>query len=158
MIYIRKYLFLFLTLICFLTELACTALQNGQPTINTGVFGKVVWLEGSLMPSPDRVKNTEGQPIQRTIKFYKVTNMKQTSGQAPLFKSVTTPLIAETKSNKNGYFQCKLKPGLYSCFTVEPDGVLFANDFNSNGDIGVFEIKEGQITNLVIKINYKAAF
>lgn len=155
MFYIRKYLISFLFALALVIIISCASAQNGKPT--TGAVGKVIWQEGNLMPSPD-VKKTNAQPIQRIVRFYEVTNIKQTVGQAPLFSKVATKLIAETKTNKEGYFQCKLKPGLYSYFTLEPDNLLFANNYNGNGEINVIEVKNNEVVNLIININYKAVF
>ena len=66
--------------------------------------------------------------------------------------------MAQLKTNKEGYFQCKLPPGKYSIFTLEEDGKFFANLFDGEGNITPFEVKKGEVTRYDISINYKAAF
>ena len=152
-----KYLILFFGLVLS-TLFSCSSMKDGQPTIKQGVYGKVIWQEGNMMPSPDAPVKNAGKPIERTLRIYELTTLKQVSGDMPLFKSNSAVLVAETKSDTAGNFQCKLKAGMYSIFTVEPENELFANLFNDKGEIAVFEVKDGTLTKVDININYKAAF
>ena len=152
-----KYLGLFLVAILVVNS-SCTAMKDGKPTIKQGVYGKLIWQEGNRMPSPDAPSLGMGKPVQKKISIYELTNLNQVSGTAPLFSANRAKLVAETISSKEGDFECKLEPGLYSIFTEEPNQLLFANSFNGQGDIMRFEIKKGQLTQVNIIINCKAAF
>ncbi len=152
-----KYTIIFLFAVINLSIISCSTIKDGSPTIKQGVFGRVMWLEGNMMPSPD-VKQTGGKPAARTVHIYQITNANEAVGQSPLFSSVQTKLVATAKTNKDGYFQCKLLPGRYSIFTAEEDGKLFANLFEGNGEITPFEVKENQVTTYNININYKAFY
>lgn len=133
-------------------------IKDGKPTIKQGVFGKVLWVEGNVMPSPSAPNRGGGRPVERTLHIYEITQLSQVEGQSPLFNRVKTKLVAKVKSNREGYFQCKLKPGKYSIFTLEEEGQLFANSFDDNGSITPFEVKVNEVTNYPITINYKAFY
>jgi hypothetical protein len=51
----------------------------------------------------------------------------------------------------------ELPPGKYSVFTVEEEG-LYANEYDSDGNMFPVEVLDGEFTEVTIKINYKAAF
>ncbi len=133
-------------------------IKHDQPTIKQGVFGKVLWLEGNVMPSPDAPNRGAGRAAVRTLQIYELTYLNQVEGQSPLFTKINTKLVATVKSNKEGYFQCQLKPGKYSIFTLEDDGHRFANLFEGNGEIAAFEVKAKAVTTYSITINYKAFY
>jgi len=152
-----KYTIIFLFAVINLSVISCSTIKDGNPTIKQGVFGRVLWLEGNMMPSPD-VKTAGGKPVVRTIHIYRITNTNETVGQSPLFNSVQSKLVATAKTNKDGYFQCELLPGRYSIFTVEEDDKLFANLFEGNGEITPFEVKANQVSTYNININYKAFY
>lgn len=149
-------LFLFAMLCCSFSF--CASVKDGQSTIKQGVFGRVVWQEGNLMPSPDRPKQKGGTPAMRTIYIYQRTKLSDAEGESPLFSKISTRLMAKVKSNKDGYYQCKLAPGRYSIFTLEEDGKFFANLFDGDGSITPFEVKENERTTVNININYKAVY
>jgi hypothetical protein len=146
-----------LVIISFLLS-SCGAVKNGNYSIKQGVFGKVVWIQGNMMPSPDLPVSGNGKSAQRMIKIYEHTNFSQVNGEAPLFVNVNTKLIKTIKSDRNGYYQAKLLPGKYSIFTLEEDGKLFANLFDGEGLISAFEVKTNEVVTFDIKINYKAHY
>jgi hypothetical protein len=149
-------IFLFTIFSCSLSF--CSSIKDGKSAIKQGVFGRVFWIGGNQMPSPDRPAHKSSTPAIRTIYIYSMTRLDQTEGQAPLFSKINTTLIAKVKTDKNGFYQCKLKPGHYSIFTLEDDGLFFANLFNGDGQIAAFEVKASEVTTYDISVNYKAAF
>ena len=149
-------IFLFTMFSCLLSF--CSSIKDGKTTIKQGVFGKVLWTQGNHMPSPDKPAPKNGIPAIRTIYIYSLTKLSQTEGQAPLFSKINTTLAAKVKTDKNGFYQCKLKPGSYSVFTLEDDGHYFANLFDGNGNIASFEVMANKVTTYDIRINYKAAY
>lgn len=153
-----KYTKIFLLVIISFILNSCLSVKDGHYSIKQGVFGKVVWMQGNMMPSPDLPASGNGKPVQRTIKIYEHTNSSQVSGEASLFTSVKTKLIKIIKSDENGYYQAKLLPGKYSIFTLEEDGKLFANLFDGEGSITAFEVKLNEVVIFDIKINYKAHY
>ena len=133
-------------------------MKNNQYSIKQGVYGNVVWMQGNMMPSPDFPNRGKGKPIYRIINIYEQTNLSQVKGNGPLFMSIDSKLIKTVRSNQSGFYEVKLLPGKYSIFTVEEDGKLFANSFDGEGFINVFEIKANEVVNLDIAINYKAFY
>ena len=65
---------------------------------------------------------------------------------------VPTKLIAETTSDKNGFFQMKLQPGEYSIFVVY-NGEIYADGFDGVGNIGKFSISEKNKTEYNFVVN-----
>ncbi len=153
-----KYTIIFLFALGSLSLASCLMIKDGKPSIQQGVFGRVLWLQGNVMPSPDAPSRGTGKAAERRLHIYEVTKLDQVERQAPLFTKVNTRLIATTKTNKDGYFQCKLKPGRYSIFTVEEEGKLFANLFEGNGEIAPFEVKANGVVTYHITINHKAFY
>jgi hypothetical protein len=157
-----KYTILFLFAIATLSFNSCTVMKEGKPAIRQGVFGRVLFIQGNQMPSPDQ-KTSSGKPVVRKIHIYELTTLKETTGQSPLFDEIKSKLVATTTSNSEGYFQCKLPIGKYSIFTVEEEAgeskkVFFANLFEGNGEITPFEIFDGKVVNYNININHKAYY
>ncbi|MES2416717.1 MAG: carboxypeptidase regulatory-like domain-containing protein [Bacteroidota bacterium] len=153
-----KYTTIFLFAMLSLSLSFCSSIQQGYSTIKQGVFGQALWSQGNQMPSPDKPQQNGSRPVQRTVYIYMRTKLKEAVGQPPLFSKIETKLVAKVKTNKEGYFQCKLEPGYYSAFTEEADGRLFANLFDGDGNIAAFEVKAGKLTTYPIHINYKAAY
>ena len=137
---------------------SCSMKKNAAPTIQQGVSGRVLWLEGNQMPSIGTATKTGPAPVSRTVHIYQLTNNTQIEGQMPLFDAVKTKLVAKVKTDKDGYFQCPLLPGRYSIFTVEEGGKLFASLGDGDGNITPFEVKANEVTKFDININYKAAY
>lgn len=142
-----------LILLLFFINNGCKSSQ----TISQGVTGKVLWFEGNLMPGPDKNRNP-GRPIQRDIYFYAPTRASQCGKVNGVFyKDVRTKLIRKVTASEEGAFQVKLDPGTYSVFVADPNG-LFASRFDENGIINPVKVLEGQVTSIVLRINYKAAY
>lgn len=110
------------------------------------------------MPSPDRPQAKNETPAVRTVYIHELTKLSDAEGEAPLFAKINSSLVAKVKTNQDGYFQYKLKPGKYSIFTQEEDGKFFASLFEGDGSIASFEVKEGEVTTYHISVNYKAAY
>lgn len=155
---LMKYTRIFLFTLLSLSLGFCTTIKDGKSTIKQGVFGRVLWLQGNLMPSPDRPPAKNETPAVRTVYIHELTKLSDAEGEAPLFSKINSSLVAKVKTNQDGYFQCKLKPGKYSIFTQEEDGKFFASLFEGDGSIASFEVKEGEVTTYHISVNYKAAY
>lgn len=116
-------------------------------------------MEGNFMPSPDRQPSKESRPAVRTLYIYEISKIGEMEGEPPLFSSVKKQIVKKVKTDKNGYFVCKLAPGNYSIFTLEEEsGKLFANLFDGEGHVAPFEVKAGEVTRYDIGINYKATY
>lgn len=149
-------LFLFAILCCSLSF--CSAVKNGEPSIKQGIFGKVLWLEGNFMPSIGQSSQKTITPTMRTVYIYKRTKVSETEGEMPLFSKINSVLVAKVKTNKEGFFQCKLAAGTYSIFTLESNGKFFASVTDGDGNIAPVEVRDGEVTKYEVNINYKAAY
>lgn len=149
---------IFLLVILSAHLICCAGIKNGQSTIQEGISGRVMWLSGNVMPSPDKPAVHKPVPVSRVVCIYEQTPLTAAEGEAPLFKKINRKLIARVKADKKGYFQCTLPAGRYSVFTVEPDGRLFANLFDGDGHIHVVEVKSGAVASIEIQINYNAFY
>lgn len=156
-IHMKKYLIYCLVII---SSVACNTPQKHSE--KQGLSGKVVWFEGNLMPTlgdSTYLLRAKGKPVQRQIWVYEATTINQVkvSEQATIFSEVNTPLIRKFETDENGEFQANIKPGKYSLFTLEEDG-LFANVFDGQGIINPVTVEVGKFTEIVIKVNYKAVY
>ncbi len=157
-IHINFYLFIF----AFATFLiSCNKPMNAQENnkaVKQGVMGRLVWLEGNLMPSIEAGGNAPaGQPVQREVHIYEVTKISEAEQSENFYKNIQTKLVKVVMSEKNGFFRTALEPGQYSFFVKEPKG-LFANIFDAYGHIMPVEVIEDEVAEVTININYMAAY
>jgi hypothetical protein len=126
-----------------------------------GIEGKVIWQEGNFMPSPGETKPSVKRietTIRREVRIYELTGTDEVEkSTGTIFTNVQSPLVKTISTEEDGSFRVDLPPGSYSVFTVEEEG-LFANSFDSEGNICPVTVEQGQFTNLVIKVNYKAYY
>ena len=132
--------------------------QENNKAVKQGVMGRLVWLEGNLMPSIEAGGNAPaGQPVQREVHIYEVTKISEAEQSENFYKNIQTKLVKVVMSEKNGFFRTALEPGQYSFFVKEPKG-LFANIFDAYGHIMPVEVMEDEVTEVTININYMAAY
>jgi hypothetical protein len=142
-----KKLLIILSMCCFFT----TSYAQKQ-----GICGKVTWVSGNQMPGPDK-KPSPSKAIVREILIYEVTTNEQATQENGFYKDVKTKLVARVKSKNNGSFSVKLPTGTYSAFVVEEKG-LWANNFDGQGRINPVVITTANWTNLLLEVNYEAAY
>ena len=149
----------------FLITLACSSkrfFNTSYMKIGQGIAGKVIWLEGNLMPQiieeGDTTKSlNRGKPVERYICIYELTHRDQTVQEGGFYKEVNTRLVKKILSDQEGNFATPLDTGQYSLFVEESQG-LFANRFDGDGYIYPVEVEKGKITQVTLKIDYKAAY
>lgn len=126
-----------------------------------GLAGKVRWLEGNLMPTisenPDETPQKKGEPVQRELHIYELTTMDEATAEGTFFQDLQTELVKTVETNEEGEFVVALPAGRYSVFVKEEQG-LFANSFDGEGHINPVKVKEGEVTEIQIDINYAAAY
>ncbi|HAS43612.1 MAG TPA: hypothetical protein DCS93_24240 [Microscillaceae bacterium] len=143
--------------------------SNCAVKINQGVYGRVFWVAGNQMPvigvKPPKEKskadNQRTKPVKRQLLVYPVMSMSQLKPNGRLFQMPDTKPFATAMADEDGCFQLKLPPGKYSVFTLEEDQGqkrIFANIFDGQGHANPVEVKRMELTELNIKINYKAVF
>lgn len=137
-------------------------MTNGCQKIDQGIQGQVRWLEGNLMPTisdDPQTKQTpqHGAPVEREILVYELTSMDQAEGTGPVFSGINTQLVTQVKTDDKGRFSVELPAGRYSLFTKEPEG-YFANQFDGEGHINPITVYQDSVRQVLIEINYKAAY
>ena len=129
-------------------------------SITTGVWGTISSMEGNCMPMVGAKNgNCKNCPIERTIKIYQYTlasNATPSLNAGGFFDEFNTELIAQTKSDKNGFFQVNLPKGNYSIAVVE-NGKLYVTSYDAQGGLNPFTLT-GEVENINISLTYKAAF
>ena len=108
------------------------------------------------MPGPD-MPRTEPQPVQRTLIICKAVSMNELEGSAPMFEIPSNLILKSVETDKSGSFRTGLQPGTYSIFTKE-EGGYFANSFDGQNRVNVVEVRNGEVSDLLIKVDYKASY
>ena len=151
---IKNNLFIFLVLLIISCQSTKPMLSKG---VSQGITGTVLWYEGDLMPGMDK-EPVEGQPIQREIHIYELTSLKQAEVEEGYFYyNLKTRLIKKVLSDEGGKFIVELDPGSYSVFVKEPKG-LFASTFDQAGHLNPITIGQNELTKMLIRVDYKAAY
>jgi hypothetical protein len=140
---------IFTLLLIFISSAGCLSQKQG-------ISGRVLWIEGNQMPGPDR-KKTAPKPIERELQIYEPVKLSETKRVNGFYTEIAANPVVTVKSSTNGTFHVALPPGKYSVFVKEPDG-LFANLLDGDGYINVIEVKTHKFTEIIIEVNYKAAF
>ncbi len=129
-------------------------------TITNGIWGTVSSMEGDCMPTvPPSNSSCKNCPVQRTIKIYQYTLLSDAipSGNSSVFfDSFNTPLVTQTDTDENGFFQVDIPAGHYSIVVVE-NGKLYANGLDGQGGLCPFAFTSGK-QNVNIVMTYKAVF
>lgn len=124
-----------------------------------GITGTLTWLEGNQMPMISDTGDAQDKPkpVQRKVLIYPLLKFSDLKVKDGLFEPPRILPLAEVESDLQGKYSVRLKPGKYSVFTQEDEG-LFASVFDGEGNVMPVTVKEGQWTLLDILVNYKATF
>jgi len=148
-------------LICLLLAAVTAGAQTLDDAIKQGILGTVVVREGNFMPAPDRTgkpnANKKGKTANRELHIYELTNLSQVKTNGAFYSQVQTKPIAKVTAGADGLFQVFLKPGRYSVFSQEPQG-LYANQFDGNGNIFPVEVVADRLTLVEFVIDYNASY
>jgi len=124
-------------------------------TLEQGIKGKVLWLEGNFMPGPGQ--NNEGQPVERQLYIYQALKTVEMKKSGQFYAIPAKEPVKVVASNAQGQFSVDLEPGTYSILSKEEKG-LFANLQDGDGNINPVTVKEGTYTDFTFKIDYKAVY
>ena len=126
-------------------------------TIEQGVWGTVTERTGDWMPIAGAQKG-EGPnecPIKSIVRAYEPVSIADFEREGISIFNITdipSKLVAETTSNKNGFFEMNLQPGEYSLF-VTYDGETQAYGFDGIGNIGKITILENDKVEFNLVVN-----
>ena len=121
-----------------------------------GIKGQVFWLSGNQMPGPGR-ELAPNLGVSREILIYEATTKADVVQHETFFSDIKTRLVATVVSGNDGRFKVKLPPGRYSVFIKEPSG-LFANLFNTSGEINPVVVEPKKFTWMSITVDYEAFY
>jgi len=151
----------FFILSLLLYSCVSAAQSPSSDPIEQGILGTVVVREGNLMPSPDRKSKPQTNPKKkvspRELLIYELTNLSQVKANGVFYADLKTKPVAKAIAGEDGIFQVFLKPGRYSVFSQEPQG-LYANQFDGDGNIFPVEVVADRLTLVEFVIDYNASY
>lgn len=134
---------------------------NYVDTLRQGIQGKVLWLEGNLMPTivedSQKIEADQGTPVERTVCIYQLTHQNQATLTEGFYTDINSKLIKKVATGEDGQFQVYLEPGRYSVFVEEPQG-LYANLFDGQGYIQPVTVIKDSVSQITLKVDYKAVY
>jgi hypothetical protein len=143
--------------ILFIYSIIITYAITSQPDqVKQGIAGKIYLKQGNFMPSPGRKANT-GKPVSTAVFVYQLTGRGQAIANGSYFDHIQTKLIAKAQSNDEGNYAIALPPGNYSVF-VGNDNRLYANSFDSKGNINPIEVTKDSVSKMDIIMSNKAVY
>ena len=154
---------IFLSFLIFsLLLFSCVSVaQTPSDPIQQGILGTVVVREGNHMPSPDQKDklrpNSKKKSLPRELLIYELTNLSQVKSNGGFYTDLKTKPVAKAVADTDGIFQVYLKPGRYSVFSQEPQG-LYANQLDGNGNIFPVEVVADRLTLVEFMIDYNASY
>ncbi len=142
--------------IIFILLLICCLPRGLKREIREGIKGRVEIWEGDFMPPPTGRVYYE----KKTILIFNKTHLKDVipeSTTSTFYTTVRTHFVDSVISDQNGYFSCSLLPGEYSLF-VREKGIFYANTTDGEGFILPVKVEKGKVTEVNIRIDYKATY
>jgi len=124
--------------------------------IAEGIKGRIEIWEGDFMP-PGKGKIYYEKKVVLIFEKTNLTNCQGEEGNPTFYTKVNSRLIDSVVSDKDGYFSLSLPPGEYSLF-VRERGLFYANLFDGDGFIFPVRVEKGKITEVNIRIDYKATY
>ncbi len=141
-----------------LISVLCVACFAAQPKMQPkqGLSGYIYLVTGNQMPTIGRPQS-KGRGVAREVYIYAPTSITQTTGNNPLFTSIKTKLIAQTKSDSTGLYAIKLPPGKYSVFIKDGDK-FFAAESDGTSALNPVEITPNNLTKKDFTISHAAVY
>jgi len=152
-----KFLSLFTSVLLIIV--ACTSQKKAEKVIITqGISGSVVEEIGNRMPMVDAPASSPN-PFETTVFVYELVNVKnvEPANNNGLYTVVNGKLITSVKTDSKGKFSINLPVGKYSLF-VQKNSSFYANRFNAQNDINVYEVNKDALTTATIKVSLNAVY
>lgn len=162
--------------ICLVLLVACDkepttafipGLDDNLTGISQGVYGSVLFWEGDFMPTyPEDDSGGEVYPVVRDVCIFEAVLHHDVEWSyveiepgcsTYLATDIPATLLAVARSDKNGYFEAELPPGMYSIF-VREGGHYYANLIDGAGYVFPVEVREGEASRIQFDITYMAAY
>ena len=138
---------------------ACSSAKKAHSSgITQGISGTVTELTGNQMPMKDAPLSSP-RPVLTTVLVYEPTNLSQVSrmGGTALYTDIRTKQVASVDTDSTGAFRVALPAGSYSLFVKTAKG-YYANLFDTENNIALFKVEEGQVTVARLSVTDKAVF
>ncbi|MEO0099758.1 MAG: carboxypeptidase-like regulatory domain-containing protein [candidate division WOR-3 bacterium] len=145
-----------LLFLIFLLLLGGCAGKGVKREIKEGIKGRVEIWEGDFMP-PSQGRIYYEPKTVLVFKKVNLLNCLKEEGKSTFYTKINSPLIDSVITDQNGYFFLALPPGEYSLF-VRERGLFYANLFDGDGFIFPVRVEKGKVTEVNIKIDYKATY
>lgn len=125
-------------------------------TIAQGLWGDVWFFEGDFMPI---CPQGHVRAVSREIVVFELTTQVDTTpGSSQVFYSeIHKPEIARTTSDRTGFFQVELPPGVYSVFVVE-NAEYYMCFFGDDVSLASFSVNSGEVTDVLLDITYLSSW
>lgn len=148
----------FLFSILLLSGACSSAKKAARNAIKQGIQGTVTEPIGNQMPmkgSPPPVPRA----VKTTVFIYEPTRLMdvQQIGGSPVYTAIRTKRVASVETDSTGAFQIALPVGSYSLF-VKQGNQFYANLFDSQNRIALFEVEEGKLTIAKLSVSSQANF
>ncbi len=152
---------------CGITD-PCGRRQAGEPvtervSIDQGVWGRVLFLEGNFMPVANGCSSGRVYPVSRMVYIFEPVTRQElvaVGGESTLYAEVPALAVDSVRSDADGFYQLDLPPGLYSIL-VREDSAYFVNGY-SDTEVGLtaqpVRVETGRTVQRSIEIDYKAAY
>ncbi len=145
-------------LLLLFTSCAVKPTNINENDIKQGVEGRVLWMEGNLMPTTDKPNAAiKGKPIERQIFIYKLVNVMDTETDGRFFTKIKGKLVKKVQSDAQGKFKAQLPVGEYSLLVKEEKG-WYANLFDGDNNVNPVVVNKNKITKIDINVDYKAVY
>jgi hypothetical protein len=139
--------------------IACSSTKHAKNAmIKQGLSGCIYEVTGNQMPMKgEDLAKPRGISIE--IFIYEATNITQVQkvGTSSFYNDINTKLITSVTSDSTGKFSVALPVGNYSIF-IKIGKQFFANRFNERNDINLYSVKEDEITEATVTVNYAATY
>jgi hypothetical protein len=138
---------------------SCSSLKKVKSSsIKQGITGLITETKGNQMPSPD-VPTSSPKGISTTVFVYEPTHITQVTkaDNAAFYTSISTKMVASVETDSAGVFILALPVGSYSIFVKQGKG-FYANLFDTNNNIALFNVEADKLTNVKLTVSSKAAF
>lgn len=132
---------------------------NGlMATIQEGIAGRVLWIRGNQMPSPEQPP----QPAAGWKGFVQIFPVQKGAllkmREPSVFEPISEGRLARVQTDEQGCFSLSLPEGTYSIFLELPDGALYANISDGAGQVHPIQVVKQTVTPALLKFDYQAVY
>ncbi|MFT4062086.1 MAG: hypothetical protein QM642_06990 [Edaphocola sp.] len=138
-------------------DIVATRAKNAlKVSIDKGIWGTVSSIEGNCMPIVNPEVCTHC-PVRRTIRIYQYALAENATPVSPgWYKSIGAALVAEVRTDAEGFYEVGLPPGKYSVVILEA-GFLHVVSMDGTGGLNPVTVQNGA-HNEDLVMTYKAVF